>query len=479
MKKPLLCTLYTAVFFFIAIGAWSQNLVSSEFKGQFSQAQLILQYGPLIQNGVRMYKITYSTIGALGQPDTASGLLVVPMRPGFTLPLLVCHRGTVDSPSDVPSNLAGGYQLAVVFGGLGYVTIMPDLLGMGTSQGFHPYVHRAATVSATIDMLRAAKQYAAQNTLSLNSQLFVTGYSQGGFSAMATHKAIQEQFSQEFTVTASAPMSGPYSFSGIMRDAILSDNVYLYPAYVPNTMLSYNYMYNLYNSTQAYLKEPYAAMADQYFNRQITLSQLNTMLIQRLTADFGASIPRFMLQDSIAAAVVNNPNHPVNLALADNDVFDWAPQAPTRLMYCQADDQVPYRNSVVADSIMRLNGAPNVQAINVNATANHGACVQPALFNTALFFGQYQSITVSTREQPALLPDVVISPNPAREGFWLENAPEGAWLEVFDLQGRRVMATFVTDAPQRISTQAWERGLYLLRLTAASGYWHGKVLVQP
>ncbi len=479
MKKLLLLALHTVALFFISFGALGQNLVSSEFKGQLSQAQLVLQYGPLIQNGVRIYKITYSTDGALGQPDTASGLLIVPMRPGFTLPLLVCHRGTIDGPSDVPSNLAGGYQLAVVFGGLGYVTVMPDLLGMGTSQGFHPYVHRATTVSATIDALRAAKQYAAQNALSLNNQLFITGYSQGGFSAMATHKAIQEAYNQEFTVTASAPMSGPYSLSGVMRDAILSNDVYFYPAYVPNTLLSYNYMYNLYSSTQAYLKEPYATMADQYFNRQMTLSQLNDMLIQRLTADFGASIPRFMLQDSIVAAVINNPSHPVNLALADNDVFDWAPQAPTRLLYCQADDQVPYRNSVVADSVMRLNGAPNVQAINVNANANHGACVQPAVFNAALFFAQYQSITVSTREQAALLPDVIVSPNPTREGFWLENAPKDAWLEIFDLQGKRIMATFVSNVPQYIATCGWMHGMYLLRLSAPSGYWHGKVLVQP
>lgn len=474
--------LYQAFFFSIALGAGisaaGQQLISAEYKGMFTQAQLVLQYGPLVQNGVTMYKITYATPDVFGQPDTASGLLVIPIRPGFSLPLLACHRGTIDGPDDAPSNLAGGYQLGVVFGGLGYVTAMPDLLGIGASRGFHPYVHRESTASASVDMLRAVRQYAAENNLSLNNQLFITGYSQGGFSAMATYKEIQENLSAEFTVTAAAPLSGPYSFSGVMRDAILSDDVYLYPAYVPNTLLSYNYVYGIYNSTQEYLKEPYAAMAQDYFDRQISLSQLNEMLIDQLTADFGASIPRHMLQDSVVAAVTAQPGHPVNAALADNDVFDWTPQAPTRIFYCRADDQVPYRNSVVADSIMNLNGAPDVQAIDVNPTADHGGCVQPAVFNTAFFFGQFQSITVGTAEAPAIWENILISPNPANDFFRVERAPADALLEVFDHSGRRIHTERIISSAQTVHTRDMARGVYYLRISSAQGNWHGKVLVQ-
>ncbi len=476
----LLHGLILCIAVFIVSPSHAQQLLSSEYKGMFTQAQLVAQFGLLMQNGVRMYKITYTTPDVFGQQDTASGLLIVPIRPGFTLPLLACHRGTIDGPLDAPSNLAGGYQLGVVFGGLGYVTAMPDLLGIGTSRGFHPYVHRASTASASVDMLRAVKQYAAENALSINDQLFITGYSQGGFSAMAMYKTIQESLSQEFTVTAAAPMSGPYSFSGVMRDAILSDDVYFYPAYVPNTLLSYNYVYNLYDSTQQYLKEPYAAMAQNFFDGQITLSQLNAMLIQQLTADFGASVPRHMLQDSIVAAVTAQPDHPVNAALADNDVFDWTPPAPTRLFYCQADDQVPYRNSVVADSVMRLNGAPNLMAVNVNPAADHGACVQPAVINTALFFAPLQSITVTTSsaEIPTPVDAVRVSPNPAGDFFRVEHAPAGGLLEVFDRSGRRLMAERIGNDVQTIDTRDWPGGMYYLRISSSQGARYGKVLIQ-
>lgn len=477
--KRLFTIAFSCFMLAVAVPVQSQQLISSEYKGMVSQAQLALQYGPLIQNGVRMYKITYTTPDIFQQQDTASGLLVVPIRPGFTLPLLCYQHGTLDGPLDAPSSLAGGYQLALVFGGLGYVTAAPDLLGIGESRGFHPYVHAESTASASIDMLRAVRQYAAENALSLNNQLFITGYSQGGFSAMALYKDIQENHAAEFVTTAAAPMSGPYSFSGVMRDAILSDQVYLYPAYVPNTLLSYNYVYNIYSSTQQYLKEPYATMAQNYFDRQITLSQLNGMLIQQLTADFGASIPRNMLQDSVVASVISNPNHPVNAALRDNDVYDWTPQAPTRMFYCRADDQVNYRNSIVADSVMQLNGAPNVQALDVNTNANHGGCVQPAVFNTAFFFGQYQSITVTTSTSATpLLENVRLSPNPAASFFRVENAPQGALLELFDHSGRRLKAVSIQNSALQVETEGISRGVYFVRISSEQGNWYGKVLIQ-
>ena len=477
--KRLFTIAFSCLLLAIAMPAQSQQLISSEYKGMVSQAQLALQYGPLIQNGVRMYKITYTTPDIFEQQDTASGLLVVPIRPGFTLPLLCYQHGTLDGPLDAPSSLAGGYQLALVFGGLGYVTAAPDLLGIGESRGFHPYVHAESTASASIDMLRAVKQYATENALSLNNQLFITGYSQGGFSAMALYKDIQENHADEFVTTAAAPMSGPYSISGVMRDAILSDQVYLYPGYVPNTLLSFNYVYNIYSSTQQYLKEPYATMAQNYFDRQITLSQLNAMLIQQLTTDFGASIPRHMLQDSVVASVISNPNHPVNAALRDNDVYDWTPQAPTRMFYCRADDQVNYRNSIVADSVMQLNGAPNVQALDVNTNADHGGCVQPAVFNTAFFFAQYQSITVTTSTTATtILENVRLSPNPAASFFRVENAPQDALLELFDHSGRRLKALSIQNSIQQVETAGISRGVYFVRISSEQGNWYGKVLIQ-
>ena len=75
-------------------------------------------------------------------------------------------------------------------------------------------------------MIRAAREFIT-NDLNLidNSQVFLTGYSQGGHACMATHKYIHENSLQsEFDVIASAPCSGPYDLSGIMADTIMSQH---------------------------------------------------------------------------------------------------------------------------------------------------------------------------------------------------------------------------------------------------------------
>src|ERR1700761_6275732 len=75
-----------------------------------------------------------------------------------------------------------------------------------------------------IDMLTAARTALPNtpaNATSDSGKLFVTGYSQGGYVAMATVRALQ---AAGVTVTASAPMSGPYALEAF-GDSIFLGNV--------------------------------------------------------------------------------------------------------------------------------------------------------------------------------------------------------------------------------------------------------------
>jgi len=169
--------------------------------------------------------------------------LVAPDNFSKIYPMLCYQHGTSSSKTDVPSHLNGESQLATILSGMGYLVAAPDYLGLGDSPGFHPYVHAATEASAAVDLLRAARDFAAQEVLQLNGQVFVTGYSQGGHAAMALHRKLELELSNEFAVTAAAPMSGPYSIGGIMRELILSENEYFFPAYIPNTILSYRHIF--------------------------------------------------------------------------------------------------------------------------------------------------------------------------------------------------------------------------------------------
>ncbi|MFD1470139.1 M1 family aminopeptidase [Hymenobacter caeli] len=76
------------------------------------------------------------------------------------------------------------------------------------------------------------------------------------------------------------------------------------------------------------------------------------------------------------------------------------------------------------------------------------------------------SLVLSTR--PAAGPALGVFPNPCRDALQLPALPGPATAEVFDATGRRVLAQPVPPAA-RLNTQALAPGLYLLRLTSATG----------
>jgi hypothetical protein len=98
-------------------------------------------------------------------------------------------------------------------------------VGYDTSTlAYHPYLNGDQQSKDMIDALVAARSALptanAPSTIA-DGRLFVTGYSQGGYVAMATHRALQLAGQ---VVTASAPMSGPYALSAF-GDALFQGQV--------------------------------------------------------------------------------------------------------------------------------------------------------------------------------------------------------------------------------------------------------------
>lgn len=477
MKSPLSLFVFWAC---LMMGSElsAQQLVSYESQGSFPYFYYTLVLGSDAKYNVEAYKITYTTTDLTGAVDTASGLVTFPDATDIASPLALVQHGTVSSPDDVPSNLSGGYELGAFLTSAGYIAIQADYLGLGVSGGLHPYVHAASEASAGIDMIFATKELLDELDVVYNDQLFVTGYSQGGHAAMAAHRSLQQDYGDVFTVTASAPMSGPYSISTATKERILSDTEYFFPGYAAWTLMSYNEAYSLYDSLSQYLKEPYAEFALSFKNGEIPLDELHAKMIDQLTADYGGSIIKYMFQDSIVAAVSTDDDHPLNVALRDNDTYDWAPQAPTRLYYCMSDDQVAYTNSVLADSVMNANGAPDVQAIDVAPGQDHGGCILPAGLSAIAFFKQYAQFTVSSNRDLAVLEGMNLFPNPTSNSVQLTGIPDKATLQVYDLQGRMLRQQSLGQGTETVQVTDLTSGMYLFRVTAPKGVWNKQVLVR-
>lgn len=350
MNKLTLLILFTIA----SLLTYAQNevLVKSELINKVTQAQLVF-LGLPAENDIDLYKVWYNTEGVDGEADVASGLVVIPVKDDPAA--LLCYQHGTTSPRDaVPSNEVGHFG-ELFLGSVGYVVSSADYLGMGESKGFHPYLHADTEASAAIDLLRATRTLCEELKVDLNDQLFVTGYSQGGHAAMAAFRALELEHKEEFQVTAAAPMSGPYNVTGTMLNSILNEEEYLFPGYLVYIARGYQEVYgDVYESLSDIFKPQYAEIMEKFDNRPAyTLEQLHQELIALLKEEHGASIPKFMFQDEIIQAVIDNDeSNRVIQAMRDNDLYEWVPEAPTRLYYCEADEQVPFENAIFTDSIM-------------------------------------------------------------------------------------------------------------------------------
>src|SRR5262249_54795215 len=113
-----------------------------------------------------------------------------------------------------------------------------------------------------IDALSASQAAMVQLGATANGKLFITGYSQGGYVAMATHKALQASPPTGLTVVASAPMSGPYALQAF-GDAIFFGNVNLGSTVFGDMVAtSYQHSYNnVYASPGDVFDPTYASTA--------------------------------------------------------------------------------------------------------------------------------------------------------------------------------------------------------------------------
>lgn len=379
-------------FTLVALTAFSSRAQTAELLQHYTISDVIAvanQFGLPVdivapEYEVNLYRVSYDTTHPNGETWPVTGALAVPVGIDCPLPLNCYAHGTIARKTDAPSYQSTESLLGILYGSVGFVTALPDYIGLGDSPGLHPYVHAESEAQASLDMLRATRDLRDELGFDLNDQLFLWGYSQGGHTAMALHRMIETDHSDEFTVTACAPMSGPYDISGVQAEVITGDQPYPTPGYLPYVVLSYQLVYgNLYESLDEVFLPQYAAIIPDLFDGTNTMGFINNQF---------PSVPSQMLLPEVIEEYENDPEHPIRLALQDNDVYDWAPEAPVRLYYCNGDDQVTYLNSIIAEEAMTANGAADVLAFD-GGDLDHGGCAPLAMFAGFNYFNALKEVS--------------------------------------------------------------------------------------
>jgi len=330
---------------------------------------------PSVKYGAKVYSVSYNT--TLGTTKlVASGLVCIPDG-GGTYPMLSFQNGTNTIYANAPSLNAGNYtvQLITGFASTGFVVVIPDYLGFGSSmQVFHPYLQMESTVTPILDLFRAVKEMSAKTDLNFNysTDTYLMGYSQGGLSTLQLHKAIETNYSNEFNLKAVGCGAGPYNLP-MITNLVVSATTYPQPYYIAYIMKGFKSVNAFSNPYTDIFNEPYASRIDGLFNGINSGSaindQLTTNMAQLFTSDFRANFNSSAKYKGMLDA------------LTASSVPAWKIKTALILTHGQSDTDVsPLMSSQLYADFMKLDPTLPVTYVPMPGL-DHGGASAPSLVN--------------------------------------------------------------------------------------------------
>jgi len=415
MKQILKTILLVTPLLFLGCGDGLDSPKNETFKGgelfvNFSGAAIkpgLVKAGAVEANGTvygyKAFKIPYTTRDEKGNEVKVSGLFVIPtglpdiVNTTLGLSMVADDHGTIFANAEAPTVIAnssgapdGSAILLTSVGG--FATLQPDYIGFGDSnEHYHPFILKDSLANATVDFIKQVKVFAKDNDIKLNNQLFLTGYSEGGYASMATLKKIEEEQLTDLTVTMAAPMAGPYAVK-LMADGVLSQPRVAVPSFMAN--LGYSYAKANNQEVNVLINEPYASKLATLFNGDLDRTKIDPELTTVTTGANGLFVQSFV------SNYFTQDDHWFKEAVTKNNLHAWVPTTAVRLVHCEGDDVIPYAISQLTEGTMKAMGASDVQLIPVEAILGldsklgHGACASPAYGVATKIFATVRKQTI-------------------------------------------------------------------------------------
>jgi predicted esterase len=357
------------------------------------------------QCAVSIWRVHYNTVGGAGEATDASAAVMVPSGTGPSCsnsrPVLLYAHGTSLQKSYDMADIANNAEArlaAAIFAAQGFIVVAPNYAGYGGSAlGYHAYLDRDQQAADMIDALRAARASFTAIGARDSGKLMVTGYSQGGYVALATQRAMQLQGSGEFAVTAAAGMSGPYALAQfgdlLFGGAPRAGATVVVPLLVN---AGQHAGAGIYRVPADIFEAPYAGGIADLIPGTLGSSELASLGKLPASALFAAdSMPQApgytqyfgagnlvrsdyrsaYLADMAAHPCSQDPAAPLDCApqqalrkwLVRNDLRSYTPAVPLLLCGGDGDPTVPYFNTSATATYLRARGA-GVTELNIDSS---------------------------------------------------------------------------------------------------------------
>ena len=368
-----------------------ENYISTELKSQITSKEAVANFikvapeavaiSPLIRFDVEVRKITYKTIFK-DKNIQASGLICFPKTAG-NYPILSFQNGTNTLNSEAPSENSGNDMIANMesLTSMGFIVVIPDYIGFGASANLaHPYLDAKSSTQSILDMIRATKEYSTDDKVLAKptKDLFIFGYSQGGWATMQLQKTIEKDYSTEFNLIASSCGAGPYSIE-YMNKYIVDQPIYPMPYFLAYLLNSYDIMDAFPNPLSDFIQAPYAAKIPGLFDGKHSGGAINSELTTQMAT--------FLTPEYRAGYATDAKYAGVRSAFLSNSITAWKAKTPMKLFHGANDDLIPpgisskmladFKTAGLTDSQIQLTIIPNV---------DHTTGVYPTGMQTILWF---------------------------------------------------------------------------------------------
>jgi len=357
-----------------SVSSYSLTYINTLLNGAEGYFPEISVVRPYIEYPVDIFKVVYLS-EAGGQEISASGLVCVPRGDG-EFPVLSFQNGTNTLNSACPTEFPSSpmYQFVEIIASMGFVVIIPDYPGFGESADIaHPYLIREPTVRSGVDMLYALHEMDERELpdISVSDDVYLAGYSQGGWATLALHEALENDYSGSFNLRGSVCGAGPYDLT-VLFSAMSSLSTYPMPVYIAYIINSYSVYRQFTNPVSDLLREPYASRLAGLYNGQKDSGEINASLT--------TSIPDLFAPGFLEGIWTDQKYSSLRDALASNSIAGWNTKVPLYFLHGGGDTSVdPVTTESIYDAMIEAGTSPLICKKEILPGLDHGDAVVPAM----------------------------------------------------------------------------------------------------
>lgn len=299
----------------------------------------------------------YPSVDPFGKPAMLSGTITFGDEVTKEAPargLLLYNHFTVYRADQCPT--MGDLKVEALMSGSGLITISSDYYGFGsTADKLQAYCIPSANAQASVDALLAAKELLTSLGYSWNDAiLFNAGYSEGGQTAMAVVRLIDEKY-PDLHLTYTFAGGGPHDIPETYRQFIESDVTGM-PSTVINVLLAYNEYFQLGIPRSDIFMEPVLSNIDEWVvSKKYTREEIDAF-VGTLSMSKFATPAMLDLESSISKKFM--------AALENGNLCKgWTPRKDENiiLVHHTEDITVPVENTQNLYAFLKEQGVENVR----------------------------------------------------------------------------------------------------------------------